>query len=50
MLLVVLSLDPENASAYRRLITAYVNAADWIDARSALDSYAEIAGMLDTHR
>jgi cytochrome c-type biogenesis protein CcmI len=43
-LLVVLSLDPENASAYRRLITAYINAADWIDARSALHSYAEIAG------
>ena len=32
-----------NASAYRRLITAYINAQDWTDARSALDAYAKFA-------
>ena len=42
-LLAVLAIEPDNASAYRRLITAYLNAGDWADARSALDSYATIA-------
>lgn len=42
-LLVLINLEPENASAYRRLITAYITAGDWTDARSALDSYAAIA-------
>jgi cytochrome c-type biogenesis protein CcmH/NrfG len=42
-LLALLALEPENASAYRRLITAYMNAGDWTDARSALDAYAGIA-------
>jgi tetratricopeptide (TPR) repeat protein len=38
-LLVLINLEPENASAYRRLITAYIEAGDWTDARSALDAY-----------
>jgi cytochrome c-type biogenesis protein CcmI len=42
-LLVLINLEPENASAYRRLITAYINAGDWTDARSALDAYEEFA-------
>lgn len=42
-LLAVLSVDPENGSAYRRLITAYMNAGDWTDARSAVDSYEQVA-------
>jgi len=40
---VLISLDPQNASAYRRLVTAYVAAADWSDATAATDSYAQIA-------
>lgn len=42
-LLVLINLEPENASAYRRLITAYITAGDWTDARSALDAYAGFA-------
>jgi tetratricopeptide (TPR) repeat protein len=42
-LLVLINLEPENGSAYRRLITAYINAGDWPDARAALAAYAEIA-------
>ncbi|HEX6128922.1 MAG TPA: c-type cytochrome biogenesis protein CcmI [Candidatus Limnocylindria bacterium] len=42
-LLVLINLEPENASAYRRLITAYIEAGAWTDARSALDAYEEIA-------
>jgi cytochrome c-type biogenesis protein CcmH/NrfG len=42
-LLVLINLEPENASAYRRLITAYIEAGDWTDARSALDAYRELA-------
>lgn len=41
-LLALLAMEPDNASAYRRLITAYINADDWTDAASALDSYAAI--------
>ena len=41
-LLLLLSNDPQNASAYRRLITAYMNAGDWTDARSAVDAYADV--------
>jgi cytochrome c-type biogenesis protein CcmH/NrfG len=40
---VLLALKPEDASAYRRLVTAYITAADWSDATSATDSYASIA-------
>jgi cytochrome c-type biogenesis protein CcmH/NrfG len=42
-LLALLTIDPEDASAYRRLITAYMNAGDWTDARSAVDSYEKVA-------
>lgn len=42
-LLVLINLEPENASAYRRLITAYVTAGDWTDASAALDAYAAFA-------
>ncbi len=40
---VLLSLDPQNRSAYRRLVTAYITADDWADARAATDSYAKVA-------
>jgi cytochrome c-type biogenesis protein CcmI len=43
-LLALLSLEPENTSAYRRLVTAYINAGDWADAAAATDSYADVAG------
>lgn len=42
-LLAVISLDPNDVSAYRRLITAYINAGDWTDAASATDSLAKLA-------
>lgn len=41
---VLLAVDPQNRSAYRRLVTAYISAADWTDALAATDSYAGIAG------
>lgn len=41
---VLLAVDPQNRSAYRRLVTAYISAADWTDAAAATTSYAGIAG------
>lgn len=41
---VLLSLEPRNESAYRRLITAYLSAADFADAQAATDSFATIVG------
>jgi cytochrome c-type biogenesis protein CcmH/NrfG len=41
---VLLAVEPDNASAYRRLITAYISADDLADARAATDSYREVAG------
>jgi cytochrome c-type biogenesis protein CcmI len=41
---VLLAVDPQDRSAYRRLVTAYIAAADWPDALGATDSYAGIAG------
>lgn len=41
---VLLAVQPQNTSAYRRLVTAYISAADWTDARAATDSYAVVAG------
>ncbi len=41
---VLLSIEPRNESAYRRLITAYVSAADFADAQAATDSFATIVG------
>ncbi len=43
MLLALISLDSGNASAYQRLITAYIQVADWKDAAAATDAYARIA-------
>src|SRR6185503_7874784 len=40
---VLLALKPEDASAYRRLVTAYITAADWSDATAATNSYAAIS-------
>jgi cytochrome c-type biogenesis protein CcmH len=41
---VLLALQPENHSAYRRLINAYIIAGDYTDAQATTDSYAGIAG------
>ena len=46
-LLALIGLEPDNASAYQRLITAYINAGDWVDARSATDAYADVVGEDD---
>jgi predicted Zn-dependent protease len=43
-LVLLLQVEPENHSAYRRLITAYITAGDWADAQAATDSYATVAG------
>jgi cytochrome c-type biogenesis protein CcmH len=40
----VISLDPQNRSAYRRLITAYLTAGDLPDAKATTDSFAAVAG------
>jgi cytochrome c-type biogenesis protein CcmI len=40
---VLISLDPQNRSAYRRLVTAYLAAGDWADGKAATDSYAALA-------
>lgn len=41
---VLLAVEPSNRSAYSRLITAYISAADWRDAQAATDSYATVVG------
>lgn len=41
---VLLSVEPGDESAYRRLITAYISAADFADAQAATDSFATIVG------
>jgi cytochrome c-type biogenesis protein CcmH len=46
-LLALIGLEPDNVSAYQRLITAYINAGDWADAGSATDSYAGVVGADD---
>ena len=40
---VLLAIEPQDRSAYRRLITAYISAGDWTDAQAATDSFAGIA-------
>ena len=40
---VLISLDPQDRSAYRRLVTAYIAASDWTDASAATTSYAQVA-------
>lgn len=42
-LLLLIHLEPQNASAYQRLVTAYITAGDWTDAGAALDAYTAIA-------
>jgi len=44
MLQLLLALEPENDSAYRRLITAYLVTADYDDAQATTDAYATFAG------
>ncbi len=39
----LIGLDPADASAYRRLITLYIETGSWQDARVALAAYREIA-------
>lgn len=41
-LLIVISLDPRDDDAHRRIITAYIRAGDLADARAALESYAAL--------
>ncbi|MDQ6681928.1 MAG: tetratricopeptide repeat protein [Chloroflexota bacterium] len=42
-LIALIGLHPNDAAAYRRLITAYANNGDWTDASAATDSLAKIA-------
>jgi len=46
-LIILVSVEPEDRSAYRRLITAYLAAGDTADATAATDSYARIAGTTE---
>ena len=39
----LMSLEPERADAYERIVTAYLRAGDYGNARSALDAYASTA-------
>lgn len=41
---ILLALEPENHSAYRRLINAYLATAHYDDAQATTDAYATIAG------
>jgi cytochrome c-type biogenesis protein CcmH/NrfG len=38
----VIGFEPENESAYRRIITAYLRAGDYQNARAALDAFEEL--------
>jgi tetratricopeptide (TPR) repeat protein len=40
---VLIALEPDRADAYERIIAAYLRAGDYGDARSALESYEEVA-------
>ena len=39
----LLNLEPDRADAYERIVTAYLRAGDYADARAALDAYAATA-------
>lgn len=39
----LIHLEPRRADAYERIVTAYVRAGDYANARAALNSYAELA-------
>jgi cytochrome c-type biogenesis protein CcmH/NrfG len=43
LLLLALRLDPKDADAYRLLITAYIQTADYGDATAATNAYAKVA-------
>ena len=43
LLRALVDLEPDRADAYERIITAYLRADDYPNARSALDAYAETA-------
>jgi cytochrome c-type biogenesis protein CcmH/NrfG len=43
VLIALIALQPENVNAYRRLITAYIEAGDYRNAAAATDSLAEVA-------
>jgi cytochrome c-type biogenesis protein CcmH/NrfG len=43
LLLLALRLDPKDADAYRLLITAYIQTADYVDATAATNAYAKVA-------
>jgi cytochrome c-type biogenesis protein CcmH/NrfG len=43
VLIGLIGLQPENVDAYRRLITAYVEAGDYRNAAAATDSLADVA-------
>ncbi len=38
----LMNLEPERADAYERIVTAYLRAGDYANARAALDSYAAL--------
>lgn len=39
---VLIELEPERADAYERIMTAYLRAGDYVNARAAHDAYAEL--------
>jgi tetratricopeptide (TPR) repeat protein len=39
----LIAYEPERADAYERVVTAYIRADDWTNARAALDAYAELS-------
>lgn len=39
---VLIALDPERADGYERIVGAYLRAGDYVNARRALDAYAEV--------
>jgi tetratricopeptide (TPR) repeat protein len=42
-LLLLINVEPHDASAYQRLTTAYIRAGDWTNARATVDAYAGFA-------
>lgn len=39
----LIALEPQNESAYQRLVSTYIRVQDWKDASAATDSYAKLA-------
>jgi cytochrome c-type biogenesis protein CcmI len=39
----LIALEPDNTSAYQRLVSTYIRVQDWKDASAATDSYAKLA-------